>query len=153
VLTFDPLRPINMGLGGGIIHEATYENDTDTTITWGNTTDDEMMLLFVHFTTEPVITTDTEDVVEQDAVQLSVFPNPVHAQTTINYNLPESGDVLVELFDVQGKRVSEIVRATQAPGTYNHALDVKKAGLSNGIYFIQLMVDSKVIKTEKLMVN
>ncbi len=152
VLTFDPLLPINMGAGGGIVHEATYVNDTDETLGWGNTTDDEMMLLFVHFTTEPVIT-DTEDIIAEEAAQLSVFPNPAHTQTTVNYKLPQSADVLIELFDVQGKRISEIVRATQASGTYNHSLDVAKAGLSNGIYFIQLMVDGKVIGTEKLMVN
>jgi len=152
VLTFDPMRPVNMGANGGIIHEATYVNDTDETLGWGNTTDDEMMLLFVHFTEEAVIV-DTEDVVEQEAVQLNIFPNPAHRQTTINYKLPESADVLVELFDVQGKRIREIVRATQASGNYNHPLDVTKAGLSNGIYFIQLMIDGEVIGTEKLVVS
>jgi len=152
VLTFDPLLPVNMGSGGGIIHEATYINDTDETLTWGNTTDDEMMLLFVHYTEEAVIT-DTEDVVEEEAVQLSVFPNPARTQTTINYKLPESADVLIELFDIQGKRISEIARATQASGSYSHSLDIAKAGLSGGIYFIQLMIDGEVIGTEKLIVN
>ncbi len=152
VLTFEPLLPVNMGSGGGIVHEATYINDTDETLGWGNTTDDEMMLLFVHFTEQAVLT-DTEDVVEEEAVQLSVFPNPAHTQTTINYTLSQNADVLIELFDVQGKRMSEIVRATQVSGNYNQSLDVTKAGLSNGIYFIQLMIDGEVIKTEKLMVN
>jgi len=152
VLTFDPLLPVNMGTGGGIVHEATYVNDTDETLTWGNTTDDEMMLLFVHFTAEALVT-DTEDVVEEEAVQLNVFPNPARTQTTVNYNLPKNADVLIELFDVQGKRISEVVRATQTSGSYNHSLDVTKVGLSNGIYFIQLMVNGEVIGTEKLMVN
>jgi len=152
VLTFDPLLPINMGIGGGIVHEATYINDTDETLGWGNTTDDEMMLLFVHFT-EQAIVTDTEHVVEKIAPQLSVFPNPVYTQTTINYNLTKNADVLIELFDIQGKRISKIIRTTQASGSYSHSLDVKKAGLSKGIYLIQLMVDGEVIGTEKLMVN
>ena len=152
VLTFDPLLPINMGTGGGIVHEATYVNDTDETISWGNTTDDEMMLLFVHFTESPIIT-DTEDVVEEEMVQMSVFPNPVQAQTAINYNLPQRADVLIELFDVQGKRISEVVRATQASGNYNQPFDVAKAGLSKGIYFIQLMIDGEVIKREKLVIS
>jgi len=141
-----------MGIGGGIVHEATYINDTDETLGWGNTTDDEMMLLFVHFT-EQAIVTDTEHVVEKIAPQLSVFPNPVYTQTTINYNLTKNADVLIELFDIQGKRISKIIRTTQASGSYSHSLDVKKAGLSKGIYLIQLMVDGEVIGTEKLMVN
>ena len=54
---------------------------------------------------------------------------------------------------MQGKRISEVVRATQASGDHNYTLDVAKARLSGGIYFIQLMIDGEVIQTEKLVVS
>lgn len=151
IRTFDPLLPIDMGLGGGIVHEAKFINNEADTLGWGDTTDDEMMLLFVHFTTE-ALTTDVEDAVETPT-KLGVFPNPVSAQTTISYELKDRAQVALQVFDVLGKKVSEIVNTNQTAGDYNHTFDTAKAGLSNGIYLVQLTIDGEIAASEKVMVS
>jgi len=151
IRTFDPLLPIDMGLGGGIVHEAKFINNEADTLGWGDTTDDEMMLLFVHFTTE-ALTTDVEDAVETPT-KLGVFPNPVSAQTTISYELKDRAQVALQVFDVLGKKVSEIVNTNQTAGDYNYTFDTAKAGLSNGIYLVQLTIDGEIAASEKVMVS
>jgi len=149
VKVFEPLLPVNMGQGGGIIHEAVFVNNEADTLGWGNTTDDEMMLLFVHFTESAI--TDVEDVPEAEATKLAVFPNPVGGQANISYELPKSASVSLEMFDVLGKKVSTIINTNQQAGNYNHPLDVTKLGLSDGVYLIQLMVDGEVVTSEKVV--
>lgn len=150
IRTFDPPIAVEMGQGAGIIQEATYINNEADTLGWGDTTDDEMMLIFVHFT-EFAIT----DVDEPEATptQLTVFPNPVQDQTTITYELPKSGNVSVEVFDVLGKKVNEIANEYQQKGSYTYSLDVAKSGLSNGVYLINVSIEGQVAASEKVIIS
>src|SRR6266542_2623609 len=34
-----------------------------------------------------------------------VFPNPLHTSTTIDFNLPHAGDVIIQIFDAKGTLV------------------------------------------------
>jgi hypothetical protein len=83
---------------------------------------------------------------------LSVYPNPTNQSSTVSYHLKEKGTVKLEVVDILGKKVAELVNSNQVEG--NYSFDVSKAenNLNNGIYFIRLSVNNSVVTT-KLVVT
>jgi hypothetical protein len=87
-------------------------------------------------------------------------PNPFRGQTRthINYRLPETSPVTLDVFDLQGRRVARLVHGEQRPGSYSVAFGrgiVTDAGdrvgdLAAGVYFVRLQAGS-FNKTAKLV--
>ena len=67
------------------------------------------------------------------------YPNPANEMTTIGYELPRTGNVRLEVFDVQGRKVSALINATQAAGRYEVPLSTHS--LPAGRYFYKLSTD------------
>lgn len=66
---------------------------------------------------------------------LSVYPNPVTDNLTLDFTLPESGKVTLKVMDMAGKVVlADMVEA--ASGANKHTMDV--SGLRAGIYLLQV---------------
>lgn len=81
---------------------------------------------------------------------VNVYPNPFTNKTTIRYNLRESGEVNLSVYDIQGKEVATLVNGNQNAGAYNQVFDGN--GLSNGVYVYKLQTSSGV-QTGKLILN
>lgn len=78
-------------------------------------------------------------------VQLQpVYPNPARQSATIEYTLPRSEPVRLEVYDILGRRVAVLVDQVQKAGF--HRLQWSGPGrdgaLSSGMYFIQLSTSS-----------
>ena len=78
-------------------------------------------------------------------VQLQpVYPNPARQSATIEYTLPRSEPVRLEVYDILGRRVAVLVDQMQKAGF--HRLQWSGPGrdgaLSSGMYFIQLSTSS-----------
>ena len=43
----------------------------------------------------------------------SIYPNPFNPITTINYVLPENTDVILDVYDINGKQITSLVNAFQ----------------------------------------
>ncbi|MBS1493072.1 MAG: T9SS type A sorting domain-containing protein [Bacteroidetes bacterium] len=76
------------------------------------------------------------------------YPNPFNPSTKISYDLPESGNVSVKIFNINGKEIAEIVNEYQAAGKYEAYFDGKN--LSSGIYFYVLR-SNDFVSTKKMM--
>ncbi|MFN8177858.1 MAG: T9SS type A sorting domain-containing protein [bacterium] len=63
------------------------------------------------------------------------FPNP-SAQPTIQYALPQPGQVSLELYDVSGRLVASRGLGLHSPGTWETSVD--GAGMAAGVYFYRL---------------
>lgn len=81
-------------------------------------------------------------------MQLQCFPNPVNEIATLDFYVPESGDVRLELFDLSGKKLKTIASKSFSPGWYT--VNVFVNDLQNGIYTCKLSCDGmqKVLKVE-----
>lgn len=64
------------------------------------------------------------------------YPNPFHPSTTVRYELAESADVRLEVYDLQGRRIAVLVDATQGAGRQEVHLD--GSDLASGSYVLRL---------------
>jgi len=73
------------------------------------------------------------------------YPNPFTAITSIKYSLPEASHIKLQVFDILGSKVAELVNSNQSPGDYSVQFSADK--LPSGTYFYQLEVgNQKVVK-------
>ena len=79
---------------------------------------------------------------------LQNYPNPFNPSTSIQYTIAESSPVTLEVFNMLGQKVAELVNTTQAAGKYSVQFDA--AGLSSGVYLYQLRAGN-YFETRKMM--
>ena len=76
------------------------------------------------------------------------YPNPFNPTTTIQYQLPEDGHVVLKVYDVLGRGVATLVDETKKAGYQRVAFQAHQ--LASGVYFYQLRAGSYV-STKKLL--
>jgi len=64
------------------------------------------------------------------------YPNPFNPVTVIRYQLPEAGNVRLEVFDIMGRRVETLVEEQKQPGYYEVTFDA--SDLSSGTYIYRI---------------
>ncbi len=67
------------------------------------------------------------------------YPNPFNPLTKIKYSLAEPVHVHLEVFDIKGSKISDLVNTQQHAGEYTVEFDGSK--LSSGLYFYRLKTD------------
>ena len=73
---------------------------------------------------------------------LSIYPNPSSGKFSINYDLVKKSDVRLNIFDVNGSLVKEVVNInSQYEGKYQ--IPVNLSDLPNGIYIVNLINNGK----------
>ena len=68
---------------------------------------------------------------------LKNYPNPFNPNTTINYLLNESGHIKMNVYDIGGKLVDQIINGYQVSG--QHSLIWNPVNLTSGMYYINLI--------------
>ena len=76
-------------------------------------------------------------------------PNPFNPTTTISYNLCESGNIKLSVYNALGKEVAELVNDYQVEG--NHSVTFDARDLPTGVYFNQLQVDGVFSEIKKML--
>ena len=78
------------------------------------------------------------------------YPNPFNPRTTIGYDLPQKGQVKLEIFDISGQKIDTLVDQEQTAGRYS--LNWSARDQASSIYFYRLSFDSQIIATRKMIV-
>jgi hypothetical protein len=69
------------------------------------------------------------------------FPNPFNSETVIQYQLPEAADLRVSVFDLQGRRVADLLSEKQEPGDHWvrwNGLSGQGEALPSGVYVYRI---------------
>ncbi len=68
------------------------------------------------------------------------YPNPFNIHTTIQYYLPKTEHVKLEIFDITGKLISKLVDKKQVAGVYK--INFSGSNLASGVYIYRFLTDS-----------
>lgn len=82
---------------------------------------------------------------------VNAYPNPAQNETSIEYTLGTSGNVVITINDITGR---EVIRMEQGNQTANSSkrVSINTSNLSNGAYFYNVIVNG-VKQTNKLIIN
>jgi hypothetical protein len=96
---------------------------------------------------------DKSDELPQEFYLSQNYPNPFNPSTAIKYGLPKASHVKLEIFDNNGRKVTELVNNNQDPGTYqvfwNGSNDLGQS-VASGVYLYQLRC-GEYLSTRKMM--
>jgi beta-glucanase (GH16 family) len=96
------------------------------------------------------------NVVENDHVDntvqytLQTAPNPFNMETTVYINVPENERIDIDLFNINGQLVKNILSDVRLAG--NHQFQLSAHNLSSGVYFLRLMTLNRTI-THKIILQ
>jgi PKD repeat protein len=86
-------------------------------------------------------------------LNLSIAPNPFNSSTKASFNLFADATVKANLYDLLGRKVSEIYSGQMSAGANEINISSEHTqNLSDGIYVLQLNVDG-VMKSEKVLLR
>lgn len=85
------------------------------------------------------------------ASEVSVYPNPSSGFTNISYLLKQSNIIVVELVDITGKTVKELINEKQDPGYHSQILSLQ--GVIAGIYFVKTSVNNQQVSQKLITIQ
>ncbi|GAB5409522.1 MAG: hypothetical protein BalsKO_18870 [Balneolaceae bacterium] len=79
------------------------------------------------------------------------YPNPFNPSTTINFSVPEQGNVQLEVFDMVGRKVAQLLNEPKVAGTYSLNFDASQ--LASGLYIYRFQVGGKVLTKKMTLIK
>lgn len=86
-------------------------------------------------------------------VSVTSRPNPLQTGVTISLALPAAGDVSLEIYDVQGRRVVTMASQPMAEGCHDvfwNGADASGTPVASGMYFVRVQMDGQTAVVHKL---
>ncbi|MEQ9264144.1 MAG: T9SS type A sorting domain-containing protein, partial [Balneolaceae bacterium] len=71
------------------------------------------------------------------------YPNPFNPSTRIEFEVPQIAHVRLEVFNIVGQKVAELLNETKAIGSYS--IDFNARTLPSGVYLYRLEAGSQTI--------
>jgi hypothetical protein len=84
------------------------------------------------------------------------YPNPFNPVTTIRYDVPEQSNVRVDIYNVLGQKVAELVNKNHQPGFYTVNWDGTNMvgnALGSGMYFYRIDAENFTAVKKLLLVK
>ena len=78
----------------------------------------------------------------------SVYPNPFNPVTTIAYEVPNTSQVTIKIYDISGREAAQLVNSEMAQGY--HTVDWNATNHASGAYFVK-MVAGSFVQTRKMV--
>jgi len=140
VRLFDPLLPMNPR--DGLIQTAKFNNNGPSSVFFGLTTNDEMMLYFVQYTLGTSIVGINENAAIENKINLNAFPNPFNSSTQISYELKENAAVTIAVYDVLGNKI-ETLANNETQNNGKHSVEFNAKNRAKGIYLVSVTIDGQ----------
>ncbi len=104
------------------------------------------------FTIECLAANDQISEIPTDYVLDQNYPNPFNPSTTIKFGLPVSAEVMVEVFDVQGRKAATLVDGqTLQPGWHSVVWDCSQC--PSGMYLVRMQAGERTMLRKMLLMK
>jgi hypothetical protein len=103
------------------------------------------------FTTVPLVVINISSEIPTEYKLYSNYPNPFNPTTSIRYDIPRSGNVLLRVFDALGREVETLVNEKQTSGTFEATWNASQ--FPSGVYFYKLVTDGFSETKRMLMIK
>ena len=94
-----------------------------------------------------------DQIIPEDFSLSQNYPNPFNPSTNISYDIAEHGLVTINIYDLTGKLIYELVNDFYLAGSYSatwDAIDRKGTSVPSGIYIYQLR-SNNIVHTKKML--
>ena len=102
---------------------------------------------------EDFVQNDGESIIENattaSSLEMSIYPNPVVSEATINFNVEETAAVSYQIYDLSGRMVQNATLGNYGQGS--HSVNFNVNGLTTGSYIVKVQAGSAT-KTTKILV-
>ena len=104
-------------------------------------------MIFVHV--PPPTLLDNEESDQMGTFRLMQnYPNPFNPSTTIEFDLPKTGDVTLKIFNILGEEVATLAYDRLSAGSYSYDWDASH--LASGVYLYRLEAEG-FVQTKKMI--
>ena len=136
--------------GDGIVYSApTLDIGNGNIYTTWTTPESLIKMNIIDFNNPPVEIDKNRNNILGDFSLAQNFPNPFNPTTTISYELPQRSDVQITIYDLLGRKVTNLVRETQDAGY--RSIQWNASTVPSGMYFYQI-VAGDFTQTRKMVV-
>jgi len=95
-----------------------------------------------------------ENVIPDQPISMSNYPNPFNPETTITYEIKESATIELSIFGINGQKIKTLVKDKKPSG--RHIIMWNGTGdddqkVTSGLYFYKLSTDSGYSSTKKMI--
>ncbi|MBN2745282.1 MAG: immunoglobulin domain-containing protein, partial [Bacteroidales bacterium] len=89
----------------------------------------------------------------EEQFAINVFPNPFKDDVNIVYELNYQSDVVLEVFNTMGQRVFFIPTSKYNPGKYNVSFSAQKSTFGEGLYYLRITINDKVVSKKLVQIK
>ena len=89
----------------------------------------------------------------ENARLIGNYPNPFNPNTTIKYSLANASNVRIDIFNIKGQKVKELLNSIMPIGNHSvkwNGIDDQGRFVGSGIYFYRMMSDDQ-IETKRMV--
>ena len=94
--------------------------------------------------------------VSKPVFDVSNYPNPFNPETTISFNIKNSGDVKLSVYNIKGQLVKTLVNDHLESGNHSfvwNGKDNKSADVSSGVYFYRLNTGKNSVTRKMILMK
>jgi Secretion system C-terminal sorting domain len=90
---------------------------------------------------------ETEEVTIENETAFLLYPNPNNGSMMLNYAINATDNAMLFIYDVTGRAINNYKLDASA-----NTLSIKENELVNGIYLYKVLINGKVVKTDRLII-
>lgn len=91
-----------------------------------------------------------------DKMKWKAFPNPSTEGIHFNFDAPNQGFLNVTIYDLEGKRILELINERIEQQSYSFYWNIREAGSANvapGVYLIRVILDDKMFEQKVIFIQ
>jgi len=88
----------------------------------------------------PTVSVESSPEIPNEFALKQNYPNPFNPSTTIEYTIPQESHVSIEIYNVQGELVKNLINGFQFAGSYK--INWQPINVSSGLYILRMRADA-----------